>query len=72
MTINQLIKKLQDIKKQYPNRRLRVYCDTQEAKAKLNDVFEIVEIDEVRIRSIEMGDGDGFLTGKSSISLVLS
>lgn len=72
MTIKQLIKKLQKIEKEYPNKRLRVYCDTQEAKGKLNDVFEIVELDEVDVKLINMADGDGFLTGKDSLSIVLS
>mgnify|MGYP003657334777 CR=1 FL=1 len=72
MTLTNLIKKLQKIKKENPNRRFKVFVDCKEAKEKLNDVFEIVEIDDAVVKSIEIGDGDGFGTERYSTSVILS
>lgn len=72
MTIKQLIKKLQDIDKQNPNKRLKVAIDTRAARDKFNDCFDIVGVDDFRIDLVEMGDGDGFGTGKYHTYLLLS
>ena len=72
MTLKSLIKELQRIDKENPNKRLKVALDTKTAKEKYNDVFEIVEISDFKIDLVEMGDGDGFSTDKYHQYLLLS
>ena len=72
MTLKQLIKKLQKIDSENPGKRLKVAIDTREAKAKYNDVFDIVDVDDFRIDYIEIADGDGFSTGRYQQFLLLS
>ena len=72
MTLKQLIKKLQKFDQDHPKKRFKVYIDTRAAKAKFNDVFEIVELTDMKVEYFEAGDGDGFGTDRYHETLCLS
>jgi|TARA_R110000851_G_scaffold178469_1_gene325389 hypothetical protein len=72
MTIKQLIKALQKIDKESDGKRPKVYLNCQDAMDKYNGCFSVIEISEIKTEYIEMGDGDGWGTGRHSHVLTLS
>lgn len=71
MTLNELIKDLQRIRKMNPRKHLDVVVDTGKIKAKCNGVFDICNVDKVEIDYIELADGDGFGLDKQKRCVVL-
>lgn len=59
MTVNQLIKKLEQVKKDGGG-TLRIACDAKELLDRYNGCFDIVDVDSVQLQTINVCDGDGF------------
>lgn len=58
MTIAALIKKLKALENEFGS-RIRVCADTQDLRDSCNDVWQIVDIGEVKHSIVEVVDGDG-------------
>lgn len=69
MTVGQLIKLLEELKKENP--KTKVSVDITEMRDKVNDCFNVIPVDEAKVEYIEVGDGDGWGTGKFHKTIVL-